>query len=61
MARVLEYGENIGTLRNIFQNLQEAIVFANQIIEVADEEYICIGLNKWFCEEKNEYVEIQHL
>ena len=61
MVCVLEYGENIGTLRNIFQDIQQAIVFAEQIIELANEEYTCVGLNKWFCEEKNEYVEIKNL
>jgi hypothetical protein len=61
MIRVLEYGENIGTLQNIFQDLQQAIVFAKQLIDLADEEYTCIATNKWFCETKNEYVEIKAL
>jgi len=61
MARVLEYGENIGTLQNIFHDLQQATVFAKQLIELADEEYTCIAKNKWFCEIKNEYVEIKDL
>jgi hypothetical protein len=61
MVCVLEYGEDIGTLRNIFRDFQQAIVFAKQIIELADEEYTCIGLNKWFCKVKNEYVEIKYL
>ena len=61
MVCVLEYGENIGTLRNIFRDLQQAIAFAKQIIEIAEEEYTCIGTHKWFCEVKNEYVEITHL
>ena len=52
MARVLEYGENIGTLQNIFHDLQQATVFAKQLIELADEEYTCIAKNKWFCETK---------
>ena len=61
MVCVDEYGENIGTLRNLFRNLQQAVVFAKQIIELADEEYTCVGTNKWFCEKKNEYVEIINL
>ena len=59
MICVLEYGENIGTLRNLFQELQQAEVFARQLIDLADEEYICIAKNKWYCEKKNEYVEIK--
>ncbi len=59
MACVLEYGENIGTLRNIFHDLHQATVFAKRLIELAEEEYTCVAENKWFCKEKNEYVEIQ--
>ena len=61
MVRVDEYGENIGTLRNLFRELQQAIVFAKNIIELADEEYTCVGTYKWFCEKKKEYVEIRNL
>ena len=61
MVCVDEYGENIGTLRNLFRDLQQAVVFAKHIIELADEEYTCIGTHKWFCENKNEYVEIKNL
>ncbi|CAB1081459.1 hypothetical protein D1AOALGA4SA_9111 [Olavius algarvensis Delta 1 endosymbiont] len=61
MICVLEYGENIGTLRNLFQDLQQAKVFARQLIDLADEEYTCIAKNKWFCEKKNEYVEIKNM
>ena len=61
MVWVLEYGKNIGTLRNLFRDLQQAVVFAEQIIEIADEEYSCIGSNKWFCKEKNEYLEIKNI
>ena len=61
MVCVLEYGENIGTLRNIFHDQQQATVFVKQLINLADEEYTCIASNKWFCEKKNEYVEIKDL
>jgi hypothetical protein len=61
MVWVDEYGEDIGTLRNLFDDLQQAVVFAKQIIESADDEYTCVGNYKWFCEKKNEYVEIKDL
>jgi hypothetical protein len=61
MICVVEYGENIGTLRNIFQDLQQATDFAKQLIEISEEEYTCVDQYKWFCEEKNEYVEIKDL
>lgn len=61
MVCVLEYGENIGTLRNLFHDLNQATIFAQHLIELAEEEYTRVSDNKWFCEEKNEYVEIQDL
>ena len=60
MVCVLEYGENIATLQNIFHDLQQATVFARQLIDLAEEEYTRIAKNKWFCEKKNEYVEIKN-
>ena len=59
MICVVEYGENIGTLRNIFTDLLQAKVFAKQIIALSNEEYTCIGPNQWYCQEKNEYVKIE--
>ena len=61
MVCVDEYGENIGTLRNLFSDLQQAIVFARQIIELSGDEYTCIGTNKWFCRNKNEFIEVKDL
>jgi hypothetical protein len=61
MFCVLEYGKNIGTLRNIFQDMQQAAIFAKQIIEFTDDEYTCVAANKWYCEKKNEYIEIKDL
>ena len=61
MVCVLEYGENIGTLRNLFRDEAQAIVFAKYIINLSEEEYICVATNKWYCSDKNEYVEVQEL
>lgn len=61
MVCVLEYGENIGTLQNIFHDMQQAKNFAKQLIDLAEEEYTCIAKNKWFCAKKKEYVEIKGL
>ena len=61
MVCVLEYGKNIGTLRNIFQDIEQAAIFAKKLIEFADDEYACIAANKWYCKNKNEYVEIKNL
>ncbi|MBW2436306.1 MAG: hypothetical protein JRF29_03440 [Deltaproteobacteria bacterium] len=59
MICVVEYGENIGTLRNLFPDIQQALVFAQQIIALSDEEYACIGPNQWYCQKRNEYVKIE--
>ena len=61
MVCVLEYGDNIGTLRNLFREEEQAIIFAKHIIDLSEEEYTCIATNKWYCAKKNEYVEVQDL
>ena len=61
MVCVLEYGDNIGTLRNLFRDVDQAIIFAKHIIDLSEEEYTCIATNKWYCANKNEYVEVQDL
>ena len=52
MICVIEYGENIGTLRNLFPDIQQALVFAKQIIALSEREYECIGPNQWYCQDK---------
>ena len=59
MICVVEYGEHIGTLRNLFPDSQQALVFAEQIIALSDAEYRCIGPHQWYCQEKKEYVKIE--
>lgn len=59
MICVIEYGENIGTLRNLFSDIQQARVFAKQIIALSEKEYKCIGPNQWYCQDKEEYVKIE--
>jgi len=60
MVCVVEYGENIGTLRNLFRNLHQAEIFVKQIIALSDKNYECIGPNQWYCSAKNEYVKIEN-
>ena len=55
MVCVDEYREFIGTLRNLFCELKQALVFAKQITELADIEYTCVGTHKWFCKKKRVY------
>jgi hypothetical protein len=60
MVCVVEYGENIGTLRNLFRDLQQAQIFAKQIIALSNQNYEYIGLNQWYCSEKKEYLKIEN-
>ena len=59
MVCVIEYGENIGTLKNLFQDFQQALIFVEQLIALSEDNYKCIGPNQWYCQEKNEYVKIE--
>ena len=58
MVCVVEYGKDIGTLRNLFRDLQQAQIFAEQIIALSENKYESVGHNQWYCHEKNEYVKI---
>lgn len=60
MICVIEYGENIGTLRNLFQDFQQARIFAEQLIELSNDNYESIGPNQWYCQAKKEYVKIEN-
>jgi hypothetical protein len=59
MVCVIEYGENIGTLRNLFPDIQQALVFAKEIIALSEKEYKCIGPNQWYSKDEKEYVKIE--
>jgi hypothetical protein len=59
MICVIEYGENIGTLRNLFPDFQQALIFAKQLIELSNDKYESIGPNQWYCSAKKEYVKIE--
>ena len=59
MICVVEYGENIGTLRNLFPDKQQALAFAQRIIALSDGEFQCVGQHQWYCREKNEFVKIE--
>ena len=58
MVSVIEYGKNIGTLRNLFRDVEQAQIFVERIIEISGNAYENIGPNQWYCPEKNEYVKI---
>ena len=59
MISVVEYGYNIGTLKNLFGDLPQAVRFVRRIMDFTDNKYECIGLYKWYCAEKREYIKIE--
>jgi len=61
MVQVIEYGEDIGTLKNLFRDEQAAIKFVKTIMDDADGEYTQLGPNNWYCATKKEYVKIESI
>jgi hypothetical protein len=55
---VVEYGDHIGTLKNLFGDMQQAVLFAKKIIDLSGRKYECIGRFLWYCQEKQEYIKI---
>ena len=58
MVSVVEYGDHIGTLKNLFLDHHQAKVFAEKLISSSYNRYECIGPDQWYCREKSEYIEI---
>ena len=59
MVSVVEYGDNIGTLKNFFTDLPQAVCFARRLMDLTDNKYKSVGSYKWYCAEKNEYIKIE--
>ena len=58
MYWVLEYGDNIGTLKNLFCDQVQAVFFAQKIIDISGCSYEQIKPYQWYCKEKKETIEI---
>lgn len=61
MFCVREYGENIGTLRNYFRDLNRALQFVEKIICSSKTKYKTVGPHEWYCRTKKEYVKIEEI
>ncbi len=59
MVSVVEYGDNIGTLKDLFWDRQQAVMFVEKIIGLSNNKYLCIGPYQWYCQEKREYIKIE--
>jgi len=52
-ARVIEYGDDIGTMENFFRSIDNARKFAERIAKASyRDKYKKIGPDKWFCKSK---------
>jgi hypothetical protein len=58
MYWVLEYGDNIGTLKNLFRDQGQAVFFAKKVIDTSGCSYEQIKPYQWYCKEKKETVAI---
>lgn len=59
MFSVIEYGDNIGTLKNLFLSRHQAKAFVERIRAWSYEQYVSIGPNQWYCQGKQEYIKIE--
>ena len=58
MYWVLEYGDNIGTLKNLFRDEGQAVFFVQKMIQESTFAYVQIKPYYWHCKEKNESFQI---
>jgi hypothetical protein len=61
MVCVVEYGDNIGTLKNLFADLKQARIFVQRLIDLSAGKYESIGEYQWYCPETAEYVKIEDI
>lgn len=59
MVSVIEYGDNIGTLKNLFLDFHQAVRFAKRIIDLSENQYKLVAPYLWWCFEKGEYIKIE--
>jgi hypothetical protein len=60
MISVVEYGDNIGTLKNFFWDRQQAMIFVERIISSTCNQYRSIGPLQWYCPDNKEYIKIEN-
>ncbi len=59
MVSVVEYGDKIGTLKNLFWDRQQAVMFVEKIIGWSNNQYLCIEPCHWYCRDKREHIKIE--
>ena len=58
MFWVMEYGAEIGTLKNLFREEGQAVFFVHRVIKESSSVYRQIKPYHWYCKEKNEHIKI---
>ena len=59
MVSVVEYGDKIGTLKNLFWDRQQAVMFVEKIMGWSNNKYLCIEPYHWYCQDKREHIKIE--
>ena len=59
MFWVTEYGDNIGTVKNLFNDLKKARNFAKRIMNRSGRNYQVTGQHEWYCAVTQEYIKIE--
>ena len=59
MVSVVEYGEHIGTLKNLFVDMNDAVNFAGRLMAASESDYEPFGPDQWYCHETGEYLKIE--
>jgi hypothetical protein len=59
MICVVEHGQDIGSIKNYFIDIDKAKRFANYLVTVAHCKYEKISETQWICLEKDEAIEIE--
>ena len=59
MFWVMEYGDNIGTVKNLFIDMKKALSFARLIMQCSGRDYQATGQHEWYCVATKEYIKIE--
>jgi hypothetical protein len=55
----MEYGDNIGTVKNLFTDLKKALIYARQIMQCSGRDYQATGRHEWYCVATQEYIKVE--
>ena len=59
MFWVMEYGDNIGTVKKLFTDMRKALSFARQIMHGSGRDYQATVRHEWYCVATQEYIKVE--